>query len=240
LLPHAFYEFDEAIFPAVTWLLGGFLFMFFIERAFHFHHHDAPQQAAECTHEPHEHHAHGHSHGPEPRRLTWTAALFGLVIHSLIDGMTLAASVIATAEHEGTETFAGAAVFLAIFLHKPFDSLTLGSLMLVAGQTPRSRHVVNFCYALAVPTGAALAYLGVEYEAAGMHLLGPLLALAAGAFLCIATSDLLPELQFHSHDRAKLSATLLLGILVAGLCVFIEESGHSHQHGHRHADATRD
>lgn len=231
LLPHAYYEFDEAIFPAVSWLLGGFLAMFFIERAFHFHHHDAPQHSAECTHEPHKHHeqhSHSHSHESEPRSLTWTAALIGLVLHSLIDGMTLAASVIATAEHEGAELFAGAAVFLAIVLHKPFDSLTLGSLMVVAGQTPRMRHAVNFCYALAVPLGAALAYLGVEHESAGMYLLGPLLAIAAGAFLCIATSDLLPELQFHSHDRAKLSVALLAGILVAGLIVFIEESGHSH------------
>lgn len=242
LLPHAFYEFDEAIFPAVRWLLGGFLAMFFLERAFHFHHHDAPQQPGECAHEPHEHHehAHHHSHGAEPRRLTWTAALFGLLLHSLIDGMTLAASVIATAEHEGARWLAGAAVFGAIFLHKPFDSLTLGSLMLVAGQSPRSRHLVNFCYALAVPTGAALAYLGVEHEVAGMHLLGPLLAMAAGAFLCIATSDLLPELQFHSHDRAKLSAALLLGILAAGLCVFFEESGHSHEQGHKHAERMAD
>lgn len=240
LLPHAFYEFDEAIFPAVIWLLAGFLAMFFIERAFHFHHHDAPPQPPECTHEPHEHHSHGPTHGAEPRRLTWTAALIGLVLHSLIDGITLAASVIATSAHEGAELFAGAAVFLAIVLHKPFDSLTLGSLMLVAGQPPRTRHLVNFCYALTVPVGAALAYLGVEHEAAGMPALGRLLAISAGAFLCIATSDLLPELQFHSHDRGKLSAALLAGILVAGLMVFAEESGHSHEHGQKHAEAIRD
>ena len=43
------------------------------------------------------------------------------------------------------------------------------------------------------------------------------LAFSAGTFLCIALSDLLPELQFHSHDRLPLSAALLTGFaLMAG------------------------
>jgi zinc and cadmium transporter len=35
--------------------------------------------------------------------------------------------------------------------------------------------------------------------------------------LCIASSDLLPELQFHSHDRFKLSVALLAGLSIAVL-----------------------
>ncbi len=43
------------------------------------------------------------------------------------------------------------------------------------------------------------------------------LAFSAGTFLCIALSDLLPELQFHSHDRLKLSISLVAGFcLMAG------------------------
>ena len=43
------------------------------------------------------------------------------------------------------------------------------------------------------------------------------LAFSAGTFLCIALSDLLPELQFHSHDRLPLSVALLTGFaLMAG------------------------
>ena len=41
------------------------------------------------------------------------------------------------------------------------------------------------------------------------------LAFSAGTFLCISLSDLLPELQFHRHDRIKLSAALLLGLALA-------------------------
>jgi zinc and cadmium transporter len=46
-------------------------------------------------------------------------------------------------------------------------------------------------------------------------LLGYALAFCAGSFLCIASADLLPELQFHSHDRFKLSAALIAGLAVA-------------------------
>src|SRR3974390_3090944 len=51
-----------------TWVLGGFLIMFFLQRFFHFHHHDSAEGDPEdCDHghvamaEPghdHEHHAH--------------------------------------------------------------------------------------------------------------------------------------------------------------------------------------
>ena len=41
------------------------------------------------------------------------------------------------------------------------------------------------------------------------------LAFSAGAFICIALSDLLPEVHFHSHDRGKLTIAFLLGIVIA-------------------------
>jgi zinc and cadmium transporter len=41
------------------------------------------------------------------------------------------------------------------------------------------------------------------------------LAFSAGAFICIALSDLLPEVHFHSHDRTKLTVAFLLGIGLA-------------------------
>src|SRR4051812_24577396 len=49
----------------VTWMLSGFLAMFFLQRFFHFHHHDLPEGDPEdCCHEEHagEHHHHEHEH----------------------------------------------------------------------------------------------------------------------------------------------------------------------------------
>jgi zinc and cadmium transporter len=39
--------------------------------------------------------------------------------------------------------------------------------------------------------------------------------LSAGVFICISLSDLLPEVQFHSHDRARLTIALLAGVIAA-------------------------
>jgi hypothetical protein len=46
------------------------------------------------------------------------------------------------------------------------------------------------------------------------------------SFLCIAGADLLPQLQFHAHDRFKLSFTLLLGRAVALLIAGYGHAAH--------------
>lgn len=249
LLPHAFLAL-ESIYPTVVSLLCGFLLMFFIERIFHFHHHDAPaheespSQGPSGEHAEHAGHvqhtdqacAHGHHHHNDQaqgRKLSWGAALVGLTLHSTLDGLALGASVAAESRADHPGALAGLVVFLVIFLHKPFDSMTLGTLMAVAHKPARLRHLVNGLYALAIPAGVLLFHLGLGSWGAGdQRLVGYALAFAAGTFLCISTSDLLPELQFHSHDRFKLSGALLLGIALAGAVVALEASHHAHgSHG---------
>src|SRR6266550_9023703 len=45
----------------VAWMLGGFLAMLFLQRFFHFHHHDLPEGDPEdCCGHDHAHDAHGH------------------------------------------------------------------------------------------------------------------------------------------------------------------------------------
>lgn len=235
LLPHAIYAWEPDVNAPVSWLLGGFLFMFFMERVFHFHHHDAPADAtASCEHDDHagaaHHHRHGHDHSHPPLRLTWQAAFAGLALHSALDGVALAASV--WAESKEQAGWSGMVVFIVIVLHKPFDSLTLGTLMAVSGRSAALRHLVNALYATCVPLGAiAYTLVADPTSAGGSHLTGAVLAFAAGAFLCIATSDLLPELQFHSHDRIALSAALIAGISLAAILAHVEERGHTH-HAH--------
>jgi zinc and cadmium transporter len=61
------------------------------------------------------------------------------------------------------------------------------------------------------------------------------LAFSAGVFVCIALSDLLPEVEFHSHDRVPLSASLVLGLVLAWAIGFLEPE-HTHG-GHDHSPA---
>ncbi|HEX5400303.1 MAG TPA: ZIP family metal transporter [Verrucomicrobiae bacterium] len=205
------------------WMLGGFLAMFFIQRFFHFHHHDMAENETEGGHE--HGHAHDHSHDEHgehghslaelsAKQLSWIGTTIGLTFHSLLDGLALAVSV--EAGRQGNAKIAGLSVALVVILHKPFDAIAVSTLMAASGRSRFSRHVLNGLFALASPLGAVLFYFGASSLAAdNVPILGLALAFCAGSFLCIASSDLLPELHFHSHDRFKLSAALLAGLAVA-------------------------
>jgi zinc and cadmium transporter len=204
------------------WVLGGFLAMFFVQRFFHFHHHDVADGDPEdcCGHDHSLDHGHGHNEhahtlaDKSARQLSWVGTALGLTLHSLLDGLALAAAVAAGAH--GQARLAGLGVALVVILHKPFDAMAVSTLMAAGGKSRLSRHVLNGLFALASPVGAALFYLGASQFAGGdVPILGYALAFCAGSFLCIASSDLLPELHFHSHDRFKLSAALIAGLTVA-------------------------
>jgi len=200
----------------ILWMLLGLLTMFFIERFFCFHHHEIENGEVACS-QDHDHH-HGHD-------ITWSGAALGLTLHSIIAGVALAASVQHGQDHL---PLAGLGTFLVILFHKPFDSMTIATLMARGGWPLAWRHLVNGLFALAIPLGAVIFYLGLLGEADRGTTLAYALAFAAGTFLCIALSDLLPELQFHAHDRGKLSLALLLGLALAyGVCQ-LEEVVHPH------------
>lgn len=229
LLPHATRACGGRVDDAAPWVLAGFFLMFLLERAFHGHAHHAadPEHGpvGGCdhgahAHSPGAHHDHAGEAGPIGRgTASWYGAFAGLAVHSLADGAALAAAMDLPAGRSGLLT--GVAPLLAILLHKPVDAGLIAALMLKAGASPGLRRTVNLAHALLVPLGA-LVFLACLRGAGGgrEEFLGAALGLAAGAFVCIAAADLLPEVEFHSHDRLLLSASLALGItLAAGITV---------------------
>jgi zinc and cadmium transporter len=211
----------EAVQSITAWLLAGMLLMFFIERFFSFHHHDVPGDA-EDEHADHDHaqhdHAHDHGHSTSNRNLSWSGAAAGLALHSVLNGVALAAAV----QHGSHGSLlAGFGTFLVIVLHKPFDAMTISMLMGHGGSSQTWRNAVNGLFSLCIPAGVLLFYFGLMSDsnnpnsAAQQWWIACALAFSAGTFLCISLSDLLPELQFHSHDRLKLSIALILGLAVA-------------------------
>ena len=204
MLPHAAHQL-HSLRVSVNWMLGGILVMFLLIRVFHVHAHADP---GEDDGHPCKHHDNTHEH-----KMSWTGLMIGLGIHSLIDGIALAAAVSAGARGDSPVPFVALATFLAIVLHKPLDSLTIVSVMAKGGWSHRARKWATIAYSLTVPLGALVFYLGLRDAAAGT--LGAALAFSAGMFLCIALADLLPEIQFHHHDRIMLSTALLLGVLSA-------------------------
>lgn len=263
LLPHAV-ELLRSVDTAVVWLMVGLLGMFFLIRAFHFHQHaslepddaQAPGSNAEGEHSgclvhdhhhdhDHDHHAGhrhaqaGHSHEPpSAHKLSWAGIGFGLAVHTLIDGMALAASVQSDLSLGGPSWFAGVATFMAIALHKPLDAMSITTLMASSGWSRGWRMTANAVFAAMCPVGVLL-FFGVQQLMTEHNpFLGGALAFSAGVFLCISLGDLLPEIQFHHHDRLWLSLSLLAGVLVAGGLRFVEPP-HTHGHALRNSPTIR-
>lgn len=243
LIPHAVFQIHD-VDRVMGWTLAGFLVMFFLQRFFHFHHHDSSEEDPEdcCPGHPGPH-THDHSRtlaAKSARQLSWTGTALGLTLHSLLDGLALAAAVLAEA-HGHAAGLVGLGTALVVILHKPFDAMAVTTLMASGGSSAFSRQMINGLFALATPVGAVLFCIGVnQITDSHPQFLGGALAFCAGNFLCIACSDLLPELQFHSHDRIKLSIALLAGLGIALLIGQFETTGHEHHDAdHDHTDAVQ-
>ena len=214
LIPHSFAA-AGAIDTVMIWTLAGLVFMLLLLRWFHFHQHDFGSAAADCelsSADAHHHaHAHDHAHLPE-QKMGAVGLLAGLCVHTIVDGAALGAVLVSAM---GGASLAGAGVFLAIFLHKPLDALSIETVMAATGWSSVARWSAGISFALLCPVTAALFYFGATPFFPSDLWLPAILAFAAGAFICIALGDLLPEVQFHSHDRLRLTCLFLLGVGVA-------------------------
>lgn len=214
LIPHS-YAAVERIDSVMIWTLAGLVFMLLLLRWFHFHQHDFGTAAADCdlaSGDSHDH-AHAHDHAHPPDQSLGAAGLFaGLCVHTVVDGLALGAVLVSASAGVG---LAGAGVFLAILLHKPLDALSIETVMAATGSTPAVRRLAGWVFALLCPLVLWLFYFGAAPYLALDLWLPATLAFSAGAFICIALGDLLPEVQFHSHDRVRLTLLFLLGIGLA-------------------------
>ena len=131
--------------------------------------------------------------------------LFGDGFHNFIDGIIIALSF-----SVGFET--GVAATIAVFLHEIPQEIGDFGVLLHAGYTRGKVLFYNFLTALTAIVGALVGYFLVG-------VIGPyipfFLAFAAGTFIYIAVSDLLPELRHKAHglDLGHL-ASIVLGVLV--------------------------
>jgi zinc and cadmium transporter len=220
----------------IPWAAAGLLALFFLERFFSFHHHESQERATDQDHaghdphEPHEHSHHVESAASIARASTgsghafaWAPAGVGLAVHSLVGGVALASAVFADYQEHGALGAAGIGVLLATLVHKPADALTISTLMVRSGSARTLMHLVNLGFGLMIPLGVALFVMGMSgfSPGAASSFAAAALSFSSGTFLCIALSDLLPELQFHSHDRLKLSLALLAGVVLMGVTAIL-------------------
>jgi zinc and cadmium transporter len=223
------------------WMSLGVVGLFCIERFIAPHSHEIDTQH-DHEHNGHNHnhgqgeHGHAHHHAHElpnsgekraaaPAVAGW-AAVFGLTLHTFMNGLGLGSAVSSAvlSGERGWLGLPGVALFLAIVLHKPADALAISTVLSRKGVSRRKIFLVLLGFAAMIPVGVIAFYvIGKELnDESRKQLIGAALAFSAGTFLFVALSDLLPEVQFHSHDRVPLFLRLLFGVAFMGFIAWLE------------------
>jgi len=133
--------------------------------------------------------------------------LIGDGIHNFIDGIIIAASFMSSMELGVTTT-------AAVALHEIPQELGDFSVLIYGGMTSKKALFYNFLSALTAVAGALFVYFFFSFASFGKYVL----PFAAGGFIYIASSDLIPEL----HKARKLSDSVaqfllfLFGIALMG------------------------
>lgn len=216
LLPEVMEHADE---PATgsALVLAGVMLAFAIEKFIHWHH---------CHRADHDDEHGGHNHP------LGALIVIGDGIHNFLDGALIAAAYM-------IDVHVGIAATIAVVLHEIPQELGDVSLLLHSGFSSKKAIAWNFASALAAVLGAAAAlWSGSSME--GIE--SVLLPIAAGNFLYIATTDLIPELHKETRLSKTLSQVSLL-LVGAGLMFLLATNvGHGHEESDhvahdRHADA---
>lgn len=182
LLPEALA--DEHAEVASYFILGGFLFVFFIEKFLFSRGGDA-----------------GYDHGHHVISIT---AFLGLSIHSVIAGLGLAVS----SNFKIIEEL----IFYSIIAHKTTAAFSLVTLFLLARQPIKRILMYLFVFSLMTPVGAVV--LGSVMRLGHGIALDAMLGLTAGTFLYVAVGELLPEVFHTKANRFRKMILMLLGILL--------------------------
>lgn len=182
LLPEAFGQDQQALRPSLLVLSGLGLF-FVLEKFLHWQHR----------------HEMDGDHGVRP--FGWMI-LVADGLHNFIDGMLIGAAYLAGLP-------VGLATTLAVVLHEVPQEIGDYAVLLRAGFSPRRAACLNFALALTAVAGAVAALV------AGQQISGLadwLLPVAAGGFIYIAGSDLVPELHRERGPRQSALQLVVIGV----------------------------
>jgi zinc and cadmium transporter len=182
LIPEA-YENAENALAVSLYILSGILIFFVLEKLIHWRH---------CHEEPCEKHPHPFSY----------IILFGDSLHNFVDGMVIAASYLVSIP-------VGIATTIAVIFHEIPQEIGDFSSLVYGGFSRKKALILNFLTALTAVAGALLV-LVFDSEIGGLE--GFLVPFAAGGFIYIAGTDLIPEL--HKHNEAKKGVLQTVAFLV--------------------------
>jgi zinc transporter ZupT len=126
-------------------------------------------------------------------------ALVGLGVHTLFDGVAIAAGFMVSSA-------LGAVIFIAVLLHKLPEGFTIASIMLAGGHSRAAALGAGGLLGVLTLTGALLTGLFATAHVAYA------LALSAGVTIYVAASDLIPEVN-REDDKPSLAYTVFGGLI---------------------------
>jgi len=126
-------------------------------------------------------------------------AILGLGVHTLFDGVAIAAGFMIAPS-------LGAVLFLAVLIHKLPEGFTIASIVLASGRSRTAAVGAGLALGACTIVGAVLTTL-----LAGAHL-AIALALSAGVTVYVAASDLIPEV--NREGSAALAWTVFAGLVL--------------------------
>ena len=116
---------------------------------------------------------------------------FGLALHTMIDGIALAANVAAESEHVVGGVLLGVGTFLAIALHKAAGRVNDHCIDEKGGWSRAATQLVNGSFARRARWERLPFWLGIHETSGDKDLvIGAALVFSAGVFLCILPQDL--------------------------------------------------
>ncbi|MFZ5535530.1 MAG: ZIP family metal transporter [Patescibacteria group bacterium] len=187
LLPESVEVFPEGAF---TWVLGGFVAFFALEKLLSWHHHVEGR----------------HVHEEKPFAYL---TLLGDAIHNFVDGAVIAGAYLVSVPLGITTT-------VAVIAHEIPHELSDFMILLHGGFSRAKALLYNFLSATTAILGAVLVlFLSGQVEVFEQYML----PIAAGNFLYIVASDLIPELltKRKGIESVVQLALMLLGLLVVPL-----------------------
>jgi ZIP family zinc transporter/zinc and cadmium transporter len=129
-------------------------------------------------------------------------ALLGLGVHTLFDGVAIAAGFI-------VDWHLGVVLFLAVLLHKVPEGFTVASIMLAGGHSRSAALGASALLGALTIIGAAATSLVADSH------IGHALALSAGVTIYVAASDLIPEV--NREGGPALGWTVVGGVVLFGV-----------------------
>lgn len=205
------FEFNENWMIALAAVIGGFLIFEIVERIFpEIHHHHDDEHEAICSH--------------SRRKVIWGDAL-----HNIGDGILLALAFT-------VDVKVGLIAALGIFIHEFVQEVSEFSLLKLSGLSTGRALFINFLVSATIIPGV---FLGL-YFAQSESFIGLLFGLAAGAFLHLIFTDLIPHSIENSKKDKKYFSYIFL--IIAGIFTILAVNfiggGHSHEtHGHEEEHA---